>query len=405
MAEEQYRLQRSATKIQAFWRSYTAQVHMLVSIVNVIVIQSIWRRRVAVKLYKPLLHRIKLAKERKRVNSVTTIQSTWRGFVVYSTYLIKRYENKASTTIQAYWRGYEQERKYSHLYCAVVKVQSMVRGCQERSWQAFQHECATIIQASSRRLIVKKECHNECMVSILIAAAAKSLRVRNAARRLQQWRTDEMWKTKEKHAALVIERFFIYVKKEVEKEVKALKKKKKERRRRRKVKQSDDYILERAWLGVADDVVPDVPVAVTQRAVTTSRYSSAPNAGGKKMHNKHDRFRAKGVIQSVEEDVQSEVSNLTDLDFGYRNNPRKSKKSLHDMDRLKDMDGDPVTSLHDMERFKDMDDDTLEKALRDSETQLVADQPRGGKDYNQRQGVSTSGQKSRSRQGYSRSYR
>ena len=73
----------------------------------------------AVKLYKPLLHRIKLAKERKKLNSAVTIQSHWRGFVVYSTYLIKRYENKAATTIQAYWRGYWQATNYSIKYCAV----------------------------------------------------------------------------------------------------------------------------------------------------------------------------------------------------------------------------------------------------------------------------------------------
>ena len=39
MAEEEYRLIKAATKIQSCWRSYSAQVHMLVSIVNVIVIQ------------------------------------------------------------------------------------------------------------------------------------------------------------------------------------------------------------------------------------------------------------------------------------------------------------------------------------------------------------------------------
>ena len=54
----------------------------------------------------------------------------------------------------------------------------------------------------------------------------------------------------ERCRALGSERFLVYVKTEVEKEVKALKKKKKERRRRRKVKQSDDYTLEPALLGV-----------------------------------------------------------------------------------------------------------------------------------------------------------
>ena len=78
--------------------------------------QSLWRQRTTVKLYKPLLHRIKLAKERKRVNAAVMIQSRWRGFVQYSTYLIRRYENKAATTIQAHWRGYLQSTSYSVLY-------------------------------------------------------------------------------------------------------------------------------------------------------------------------------------------------------------------------------------------------------------------------------------------------
>ena len=72
---------------------------------------------------------------------------------------------------------------------------------------------------------------------------------------------DELLKKKEKGAALVIERFFIYVKKEVEREVASLKQKKKEKRRRRKVKHTDDYILERAWLGVADNVSSPVAQA------------------------------------------------------------------------------------------------------------------------------------------------
>jgi hypothetical protein len=90
--------------------------------------QSLWRRRKAAKLYTPLLHRMKLAKERKRQNSAISIQSAWRGFIVYSTYLIKRYENKAASTIQATWRGYWQATNYLILYCA-VRVAMFVSPC------------------------------------------------------------------------------------------------------------------------------------------------------------------------------------------------------------------------------------------------------------------------------------
>ena len=309
--------------------------------------QSLWRRRAAMKLYKPLLKRIKLAKERKKTNAATTIQSAWRGFVVYSEYLIKRYENKAAVTIQAHWRGYWQLTSYSLVYCEIVKVQALVRGHQERSWQDFQKECATIIQAAGRRFLARKEVHNECMVSILIAAAANSLRVRNAAGKIQHWWMAEMWQRREKRAALVIERFFIYVKKEVEKEVKALKKKKKAKRRQRKMKQSDDYILERAWLGVAEEA-PMMPVAVPQPQRPMPSQMKAYN-------NKQDRYSSsRGVIQTVEDDQQSEVSGLTDLDFG-RSGGRKMKSQ------------------------REFEEDGLEAAFRESEAQMSRQKGSSGK--------------------------
>ena len=102
-----------------------------------------------------------------------------------------------------------------------------------------------------------------------------------------------MLKKKEKGAALVIERFLIYVKKEVEREVVALKQKKKEKRRRRKVKHSDDYILERAWLGVADNVSSSPVAQVVEPPHTVAS-------------------------QHLFDEVQSEISGLTDLDVGYR---------------------------------------------------------------------------------------
>ena len=175
-------------------------------------------------------------------------------------------------------------------------------------------------------------------MSILIAAAATSFRMRNAAKRLQHWWIEELWSRREKRAALVIERFFIYVKKEVEREVQALKKKKKERRRRRQFKQSDEYILERAWLGVAEnsDTV-NVPVAVPQRRLppssgTVSSHAKERRTKYDRFRAKEDRFRARGVIA---DDAQSDVSGLTDLDFGYRHNSRKKDE--------KEIEGDDPT--------------------------------------------------------------
>lgn len=298
---------------------------------------------------------MKLAKQRKRNKAATAIQSAWRGYIDFSSYLIMRYEARASTVIQAYWRRYRQATTYSILIAQVrrinflltecwisrnnanhtlsiqtITLQSLVRGYQERAWQSFRTDCAIAIQASARRFLTRKECHNECMVTILISAAAAALRARSAVRRLQSWWGGEMLKKRQKQAALVIERFFIFVKKEVEKEVKALKRKKKEKRRRRKLKQSDDYILEKAWMGLDGDTTA-LPTPEEQ-AVQHFHPPTVANLDSRKLYGKSDKFG------SVDVDVQSDVSGLTDLSQQggtYRTSKysrRVPKKSQYDMD-------------------------------------------------------------------------
>ena len=276
----------SATIIQSCWRSYSAQVKMLMTIVNVIVIQSVWRRRAVEKIYKPHLHRIKLAKERKRYNSAIMIQSAWRGFTDFSAYTIIRYENQAATIIQSRWRGYVHSTNYCIMLIEIVRIQALVRGRQERSWLKFQNECASIIQATMRGYLTRKELHNESMISVLISAAATSLRTRNAARTLQRWwaevlwrKEQELWRQKQKKAALIIERFFIYVKKEVEKEIKAMKKKKKQRKKMKKYMQSDDWLLENAWQGLEAAGSVDNSIALQAAAAPTASTAQPYNQG------------------------------------------------------------------------------------------------------------------------------
>ena len=114
--------------------------------------------------------------------------------------------------------------------------------------------------------------------------------------------------------------------------------------------QCDDYILERAWLGVAND---DVPVP----SVTPPALSVAPYLPIDKLMQKKNDFRAKRVVPSVEEDVQSDVSGLTDLDFRVRKNQKEFGE-----------------------------DASLEEAFRDSEAQLSKEKKHGNKiDSSQRQ--------------------
>lgn len=287
----------SATKIQTCWRSYIAQMRMLMTIVNVIVIQSVWRRRAVEKIYKPHLHRIKLAKERKRQSSAIKIQSAWRGFTAFSGYTIVRYENQAATLIQSQWRSYLHSTNYCIMLIEIVRIQALVRGRQERSWLTFQNECATIIQAAMRGYLTRKELHNESMISILISAAATSLRTRNAARTLQRWWVDLLWTRKQKKSALIIERFFIYVKKEVEKEIKAMKKKKRQKKKMKKYMQSDDWLLENAWQGL--EAAASVENSVAPQPAAVPAVPMNPYDHGQQQQYVDNRVARAGMAPSM----------------------------------------------------------------------------------------------------------
>jgi Myosin heavy chain len=187
----------SARKIQTMWRGYDAR---------------------------------KLADEERWVReyAATTIQKTWRMFYQYSSFIIYKHEKKAATDIQRHWRGFW---KYSHFIIMryeACKIQALFRGVQQRKILAQQREAATVIQTAARSLIAKKSCHMERLFSAMIYAAQQGLSQRIAARTIQRGFREHNLRVKQKQAALVIERFFIWVRAEVEREI--------ERRERQRIK-------------------------------------------------------------------------------------------------------------------------------------------------------------------------
>ena len=84
----------SATKIQSAWRGYTAKLNYQFDIVDIIIVQSIARRRAAIQL----------------------VRNTRREKVC-----------NAATTIQKYWRSYDCTMNYLHCVADVLIVQSVVR--------------------------------------------------------------------------------------------------------------------------------------------------------------------------------------------------------------------------------------------------------------------------------------
>lgn len=188
------------------------------------------------------------------------------------------------------------------------------------------------------------------MINVLIAAASNSLRLRNAAKKLQRWWLDEMWLRREKEAALIIERFFIYVKREVEAEVLAIKKKKKEKRKLRKMKQSDEWILERAWLNTMEE--PSFTHDETPAPYQQEYRPPVPNGVGR-MYTQSERF-------IPDEDMQSDVSGLTNSP-GTRNFSSKFRRTQVEIE----------------------EDASLEDAFHDSEHQYVQNEEEA---YRRRQG-------------------
>merc|ERR1711957_983414 len=90
--------------------------------------------------------------------------------------------------------------------------------------------------------------------------------------------------------------------------------------------------------------------AATSVAVP-QRRNPRPSLGRKLPHTRYDRFQTKGV--TVEDDGQSDVSGLTDLDFSYRKNKTHNRLKKNE----KEVE----------------DDDFLEAAFHDSEDKLTKD--------------------------------
>jgi len=228
-------------------------------------IQRIYRGFVA---YLDYLRRLNVS---ERCKAAVIIQRTYRGFVQYSDYVIMQFENHAATTIQRYARGFSKYSQYCIIQYEIVKIQSLVRGFQERRWIEFQHECAISMQSVARMYLACNKFNLKSVVSVLRFSSSLSMRRKIGCKVIQNfWRTI-IQRRCEKKAALIIERFFITVKEEVDKEIRRRERnrEKKRERRRRKKKEEDEMLLERIWLNTVE--IQDRDVALTARQVSLPR--------------------------------------------------------------------------------------------------------------------------------------
>jgi hypothetical protein len=225
------RKEKAAVVVQTSWRRHQAQRNLVLSLANIIIVQSVARRflsKSTVVERKNEAAKMRAIREGKDKAAIV-IQKMWRGFWEYSHFIIIQYE--------------------------ITRVQALVRARLARQKCYHRLACVLLIQAVVRGYLGKKALTKKKISAALIASRAEELRERNSAKRIQFWWRIVLDWTKEKKAALTIERFFIFVKKEVDREIRRreMKRLAKEKKRRKEKRRSEDQLLEKAWLNTVDE--------------------------------------------------------------------------------------------------------------------------------------------------------
>eukprot|EP00934_Nitzschia_sp_Nitz4_P007842 Nitzschia sp. Nitz4//scaffold263_size26989//15141//20918//NITZ4_008226-RA/size26989-processed-gene-0.25-mRNA-1//-1//CDS//3329544772//7832//frame0 len=160
-ALRQARLNRSATIIQAKWRSYDCNMNYLHYLADVLLAQSAVRRYLARK-------RVRTIKN----DAAVKIQSVWRGFVAYADYMFsiadivvaqkvaRRYLARqvvkkmrlskytdAALIIQKHWRRHVSAKKIQHAWKMHVFRQDREQAATtiQKQWRCFVHETEYVV--------------------------------------------------------------------------------------------------------------------------------------------------------------------------------------------------------------------------------------------------------------------
>ena len=116
----------SAVKVQSVWRGYTAKLNYQFDIVDIIIVQSVVRRRAAMNLAKHM-------STDRNYNAATTIQKYWRSYDCTMNYLHSVADILIAQSVVRRWiaQRYVKEYRVSLHYEMTMRIQMCVR-----SWQA-----------------------------------------------------------------------------------------------------------------------------------------------------------------------------------------------------------------------------------------------------------------------------
>ena len=280
---ERSSLQRSAVedsaamKIQASWRGFQVYSEFIFALVDILVVQRKVRQWLAVR---------KINKLRQKRNTIILVQSIARRFLVKKEVevrrknyernkLIKHEHNLAATSIQKCWRGFWGYSHFVIVRYETTRIQALIRGKLERNRFNLTVGCTILIQAAARRFLVRKAAASRVVDKAVFESRVIELRERNSAIHIQfWWRIVVDW-MKEKKAALVIERFFMFVKSEVDRELCKLERERiMKKKNRKKVKKGPK--LDKEWMDTEGAFSP-LPVVKKPPALKkNARSGSAP---------------------------------------------------------------------------------------------------------------------------------
>ena len=240
-------MEHGAIQMQKIVRGYLAAVHVYDTMYFVIRIQAFLRG----------CYLRKMNKKMKEEKAAILLQSQWRKTHQEQIAMIfeRRQKREAATAIQKAWRGFWAFSNYIIVQYEITRVQALVRGKLASQSYNLKLGCVIIIQAMARKYLAKKAVESKIISNAMVKSAAQELRERNASKRIQFWWRIVLDWMKEKKAALVIERFFIHVREEVDREIRRREKRNslKKVRRRKKRRESEERLLERVQLKTVDE--------------------------------------------------------------------------------------------------------------------------------------------------------
>ena len=216
---------QAAIAIQTAWRSFRCYSEYFMKYLDIVKVQCFIRALIARKEYKKLCFvrdsrsacKLQAAyrgwtaacKFAKKKSAALDIQRYWRGFngrvglfVAWKQHTIRI--NKAAAQLQKLWRGYVQMQRYLYQLGSVIEIQSLARIAIVKSRCQRRQRAALMIQSARRVHLAKKITRSQLSKQVVLSTKQQGLEMRRAAIKIQSlWRVICTGKK-----AIAIQRFF-----------------------------------------------------------------------------------------------------------------------------------------------------------------------------------------------------